>query len=146
INGDGRLDIYVGNIVTMPHPYFLMGKGDGTFTQKTTGLPPTLQMFPREVFLSCLLVDIDGDNYPDLVLGTSSMNGFVDDIVLFNDRTGDFSRRPRYVLPRPPFQQVLDIVAVDINRDGRADLVMLATSDSYAGTGVQVLINQGNGT
>jgi len=80
------------------------------------------------------------------VLGTRGSRGFVDDVVLFNDSTGDFSRRPRYVLPRPPLQQVLDIATVDINRDGRADLVMRTTSDSYAGSALQVLIDQGNGT
>ena len=38
INGDGHLDIYVGNIGSVG-PYFLMGKGDGTFTKKASGLP-----------------------------------------------------------------------------------------------------------
>jgi hypothetical protein len=150
IDGDGHLDIYVGEILDRAAPYFLMGKGDGTFSQKTTGLPPSLQLIlranRRESFLSCKLVDIDQDGYPDLVLGTWSRNPFVDNVVLFNDTTGDFSRRPRYVLPPPPQEQVLDIVAVDINRDGRADLVMQTTAASYTGSGVQVLIDQGNGT
>ncbi len=147
INGDGRLDIYVGNIiVNQVYPYFLMGKGDGTFTQKTTGLPPQFQRPRPEGFLSCLFVDVDRDGYPDLVLGTWGQIGFVDSAVLFNDGTGDFTRRPRYVLPAPPLQQVLGIVSLDINRDGRADLVMQTTSESYTGSGVQVLVDQGNGT
>ena len=53
-------------------PYFLMGSGDGTFTQQTTGLPP---QYPgacsMRYFSSCLLVDVDQDGYPDLVLGTA---------------------------------------------------------------------------
>jgi len=152
INGDGRLDIYVGEIFDKWAPYFLMGEGDGTFTQKTTGLPPSLQLIlrarMRESFLSCKLVDVDRDGYPDLVLGAdgAEFRNTVDNVVLFNDSTGDFSRRPRYVLPPPPLRLALDIVPVDVNRDGRTDLVMLTTSASYTGSGVQVLIDQGNGT
>ena len=150
IDGDGRLDIYVGELLDRAAPYFLMGKGDGTFTQKKTGLPPSLTFIlmanRREIFASCKLVDVDRDGYPDLVFGSWRRSPFVDSVVLFNDGTGDFSRRPRYVLPPPPLQQVLSIVPVDINRDGRTDLVMLTTSGSYTGSGVQVLIDQGNGT
>jgi hypothetical protein len=78
------------------------------------------------------------------VLGTHADNGFLDDVVLFNDGTGDFTRRPRLVLPRPPLAAVLDIETLDINRDGRPDLIIVSTNTSSAtGFGVQFLINQG---
>ena len=79
------------------------------------------------------------------MLGAGGFNGVVDNIVLFNDGTGDFTRRPRYVLPAWPQNKVLQIIALDINRDGRPDLIILTTND-YIGHGVQVLINQGSGT
>jgi hypothetical protein len=148
VNGDGRLDIYVGNVFGAGRigPYFLMGKGDGTFMQKTTGLPPQIQSL-QEKFLSCLLVDVDRDGYPDLVLGTHGDGGFVDNIVLFNDGTGDFTRRSRDVLPPWPQHATLDIVAPDINRDAWPDLLVLTSrTDSASGSGLQVLINQRNGT
>lgn len=161
INSDGFLDIYVGNQGGAPiGPYFLMGRGDGTFTQKTTGLPPTLSagVFDNsnlpggnfEIFGSCALVDIDQDGSPDLVLGIFP-NAYVDNIVLFNDGTGDFTRRPRLVLPRGPLPidnfVTLDILPMDINRDGRPDLMLLSSAaKTDTGFGLQVLINRSDGT
>jgi VCBS repeat protein len=158
VDGDGNLDIYVGNTGffsgSKPGPYILIGKGDGTFTQKTSGLPPLAQS-QKEKFNSCLLVDVDQDGYPDLVLGTTGANaGTNDNIVLFNDGTGDFTRRPRSVLPAGPLpfltpsrRSVYDVVTLDINRDGRPDLLLLWVEDAQSGVGfgLQVLINQGNG-
>jgi hypothetical protein len=144
VNADGRLDIYVGNVFGQLRigPYFLIGRGDGTFTQKTSGLP---SQNLQEGFLSCLLVDVDRDGSDDLVLGTHGAGGFVDNVVLFNDGTGDFTRRPRSVLPPWPQHLTLDIVALDVNRDGRPDLIMLTADDFWAerGLGLQVLINTG---
>ena len=152
INGDGKVDIYVGNTygANRVGPYFLIGKGDGTFTQKTTGLPATLPAL-TEMFLSCLLADLDQDGSADLVLGTHGVQGYTDNIVLFNDGTGDFTKRPRYALPAGPLGSAdsltLDIVALDLNRDGRPDLVLHSSKRSSASdTGMQALINQGDGT
>ena len=153
INGDGNLDIFVNNWGgngAPVGPYFLMGGGDGTFTQKITGLPPSIGWRgPDEKFASCLLVDLDGDFYPDLVLATTS--AAAPNIVLFNAGTGDFTRRPRIALPEGPLPQdnrlVLDIVPLDVNLDGRPDLLMLSSAmRTNSGVGLQVLINQGNGT
>jgi hypothetical protein len=145
INADGRLDIYVGNVGAQVKlgPYFLIGRGDGTFTPQISGLPPQIQDL-RERFHSCVLVDVDRDGYDDLALGTFGRSEFVDNIVLFNDGTGDFTRRPRTVLPPWPQQLNQDVVALDANRDGRPDLLML-TLGSYetGGFGLQMLINTG---
>jgi hypothetical protein len=96
-----------------------------------------------------LLIDLDGDVYLDLVLATTSAAAH--NIVLFNDGTGDFTRRPRIALPEGPLPQnnrlVLDIVSLDVNLDGRPDLLVLSTpTQGNNGVGLQVLINQGNGT
>ena len=156
INGDGNLDIYAGNWGgngAPVGPYFLMGRGDGTFTQNVTGLPPSMAFNPvsGETYSTCLLVDLDGDRYPDLVLGGAGDFYQHGSVVLYNDGTGDFTRRPRLVLPTGPLPAdnflVLDIVSLDVNRDGRPDLLMLSSAQrSASGVGLQVLINQGNGT
>jgi hypothetical protein len=147
VNRDGRLDIYVGNTFKVG-PYFLMGNGDGTFTQKTTGLPPQIQSL-QERFAASLVVDVDGDGHPDLVLGTHGF-GFSDSIVLFNDGTGDFTRRPRLVLPRGPLPAddalTPDIVSLDVNLDGHTDLLLLWSTNRSGGYDLQAVINQGNGT
>ena len=153
IDGDGNLDIYVGNTYSQPRvgPYFLMGKGDGTFTQRATGLPTAIVTM-QEKFTQSLLVDIDGDGYPDLVLGTHGDNGYTSNVILYNDGTGDFTKRPRYVLPPNPAlggaaggYVVVDLRVLDVNRDGKPDLLLVGTQ-GYTGMGVQVLINRGDGT
>lgn len=151
INGDGSLDIYVGNNggQTNVPPYFLMGRGDGTFTQKTTGLPPEIRN-AQASYRSCLLVDVDRDMRDDVLLGGHAQGSA--SVVLFNDGAGDFTIRPRLVLPlgqQLPADNfiVLDIVSPDVNVDGRADLILLSSAErSNSGVGLQVLINQGNGT
>ncbi len=156
INGDGNLDIYVGSWSgngAPVGPYFLMGRGDGTFTQKVTGLPSSMGFDPvrGETYSTCLLVDLDGDRYPDLVLGGAGDFYQHGSVVLYNDGTGDFTKRPRLVLPQGPLPAedflMHDIVSLDVNRDGRPDLLLLSSAQRSASDyGLQVLINQGNGT
>ena len=67
VNGDGRLDIFVNNLdgPVVPGPYFLLGNGDGTFTQTRAGLPAsivrTVGSAPPDRSLACGFVDADGD-------------------------------------------------------------------------------------
>lgn len=144
INGDGHLDIYVGNIDNVVGPYFLLGSGDGTFRKAQSGLPAQI-LSAKESFQSCAIVDIDGDGFQDLALGTWSHDGYFDSIVLFGDGMGDFTRRPRLVLPAGPLGNrtwVNDIVPLDVDRDGRPDLIVLSsTASGYLA--LQVLINKG---
>ncbi len=146
VNRDGNLDIYVNNISIDTGTYFLMGNGDGTFAKVAGGLPASVQS-ANEGFLSCAIADTDADGMPDLILGRWSHNGFVDSIVLFGNGAGDFTTRPRYILPSAAQAIVIDIAVLDINRDGRPDLILATqTGDhSLSGFGLQILINQGNG-
>lgn len=150
INGDGKLDIYVGNYGGGVAPYFLMGVGNGTFTQTRAGLPASIVNM-QEKFLSCLIVDADGDGHADLVLGAADPGGSSDSIVLFNNGAANFNARTRYKLPKHPFGAgnigVLDIATLDVNQDGKPDLLVYAQQFlSNTGTGLQVLVNSGNGT
>lgn len=151
IDGDGHLDIYVGNINGQQSvgPYFLMGNGAGAFTKVASGLPATITGL-IEKYTASGLVDIDGDARLDLVLGTHGDGGFLDSIVLFNDGNGNFTSRPRLVLPDGPLgegNQVVQGVGIhDIDGDGRQDLILPASHYStFTGLGLQVLINQGGG-
>ena len=151
LDGDGHLDLYVGNIYGQLQiaPYLLLGRGDGTFTQTTAGLPATITS-TQETFTASALVDVDGDGALDLVLGTQS-GASLDSIVLFNNGTGNFTARPRLVLPAGPMGRgntiVQGIGAHDLNQDGRPDLVLPSSpTATFSGQGLQILINQGNGT
>jgi hypothetical protein len=155
IDGDGNPDILVGNFnggQLRIGPYFLVGTGDGTFTQTTRGLPreiaDILAGYPKA---SCALVDVDRDGYPDLVLGTFGAFPHFDSNVLLNDGAGDFTRRAGNVLPTGPLGngggEMQQIVTLDINRDGFPDLVALwADHPNYQGFALQVLINRGDGS
>jgi hypothetical protein len=89
------------------------------------------------------------------VLGSIGNTRSKGNIVYFNDGKGDFNVRPRLVLPPnptlPPGPFVpgnyvtLGILPLDVDHDGRMDLVLNATQN-YGGSTVQVLINRGDGT
>jgi hypothetical protein len=152
INGDDHLDIYVGNVSGQLSvgPYFLLGAGDGTFTKVNSGLPATITGL-IEKFTACGLADLDGDESPDLILGTHGDGGYLDSIVLFNDGDGDFTIRQRLVLPDGPLGEgntvVQGVGIIDINSDGRKDLILPSSQYStFTGLGLQILINQGDGT
>ena len=149
INGDGYLDIYVGNVSGIGRigPYFMMGGTNGTFTQRSAGLPSALTSLTERYHVA-LIVDVNNDGFPDLVLGVT---GYAepDNIVLLNDGTGDFTKRARITLPRGAFGAVSttdDIVAMDVNGDGFQDLLVLSTQSGSLqdiGAGLQLLINRG---
>ena len=150
INGDGIPDIFVGNLPLPQKAYFLIGKGDGTFAQATNLIPADLTSPNGSTFLTSLLVDVDGDGFPDLVLGSFG-DGLGRNVILLNDGTGDFTKRPRVLLPVGVFgatATVDDILSFDVNGDGRPDLLILSTQSAALqdrGAAIQVLINRGNG-
>lgn len=147
INGDGFLDIYVGNVGGTESPYFLMGGVGGTFTLSRAGLPFGIV---TRGSTACQLADLDGDGHVDLVLGAFEPFSLQDTMVLWNDGTGDFQRNAPLELPKGPLGTsntiVMDILAFDIDHDGKKDLLILSTqnSPSYVGMGVQAFINKGN--
>jgi hypothetical protein len=151
VNGDGLVDIFAGNVFGSRRtaPYFLMARQDGGYDVRLS-LPTDINEL-RVKFTAALLADIDRDGRLDLVLGTDGDNGFTENIILFNDGTGDFTKRPRVALLRSAFgtnQNVMDIVERDINGDGYGDLVFVGTGRTpfYGGRFIQILVNQGDGT
>ncbi len=155
INGDGIPDIYVGNISnsTATGAYFLLGRADGGYDKVSNNLPAdiTVQTLPNsKLFTTSMMIDVDQDGFPDLVLGAEG-NTTQASIVLFNNGTGDFTVRPRYVLPTGPLGNnyvALNLQTIDANDDGYPDILMTSTqfTPNYVGGSIQLLINQQNGT
>jgi hypothetical protein len=159
IDGDGDLDIYMGNIGGGdPNigPRFYMNDGTGHFTEATDRIPADISnRGPGKVYTSCLLVDVNGDGHPDLVLGGDTSNE-----LLMNDGTGHFVRDPRFVMPPRLFTGGAVTVAIataDFNGDGKPDLLLSTTGGThlmgdgttttgYAAAGLQLLLNRGDGT
>jgi len=109
-NGDGKLDLAA---TTGAGVAILLGRGDGTF-----GTP---KMFPPAGGDWIVVTDINGDKIPDLLIGTSYLLGNGDGTFqtplpfVGTYGTGGSSRYPLSYLSPP--------VAVDLNRDGKVDVV-----------------------
>ena len=150
VNGDGTTDLYVGNIygANAVGPRILLNDGTGHFTVSQGALPASVANVFQSQFTGSTFADVNGDGYPDLILSAGDITARSE--VLLNDGTGHFSELPG-ALPAKPFgpdANGLDPTPLDINGDGRPDLVIGYTKQNpfYRGRWIQVLINNGDGT
>jgi len=132
-NGDGHNDLYVasgGYHNYTPNDPLLqdrlyMNDGKGNYTKALNALP----QLPGSK--SCVRVaDINGDNFPDLFVGSRVIPGrypeSASSFILINDGKGNFKEE---TTTRAPFLKdagmVTDAAWVDMNRDNILDLVMV---------------------
>jgi hypothetical protein len=133
VDGDGHADLATamsgatGTAGGRDVIALLVGDGRGGFRDTTITMPPTL---PEPRLLA--LVDINGDQRNDLVLGHGDQ-GRVS--VVLNLGQGRFSHAPGspYAIPDEGFA----VTAADVNRDGRPDLLAATV------TAVSVLLGDG---
>ena len=121
--GDGKADI----VVTTDHSVVVLpGNGSGAF-----GSPVTLSI-PASTANAAAVGDFNGDGYPDLAVATST------GILMFYG-TGPSGGVPTFASPQTvgSVSSANDIVAADMDLDGRPDLVV-----SSADGNVCVLLNQ----
>jgi hypothetical protein len=144
-------NLYVG-------PYILRNVGTGAFNYDNLSLPDRLAntfmvtdgASPGR-FTASLLVDLDGDGLPDLIVA-SDQNSMAAGSVYLNDGKGGF-KTTEHKLPAGIFGAqntiTVDIVSIDVNHDGKPDLILSQVPNTpvFYGSGkLQVLTNQGNGT
>jgi hypothetical protein len=136
LRGNGKTDLILITSVTsaqsggecrMGGVAVLLGNGDGT-------LNPTAAYYSTGPWtLGGLVVDMNGDHRPDLVVANQSSGSYS---VLLNAGAGKFSPAVNY---RSPENLGGNFVIGDLNGDGRPDLTISST------TGVEVLKNGGAG-
>lgn len=149
VNGDGSVDLYEGNICCgSAGPRILLNDGHGRFSVLPNALPADmLDPFGSVKYTRAAFADVNGDGHPDLLLlGEDS----TPDAVLLNDGTGHFHRLAN-ALPPKPFggnAEGLAVQPVDLNGDGKLDLILAFTKSNpfYVGRWIQILINNGDGT
>lgn len=146
IDGDGDIDLYVGNInggTTGPQLY--LNDGSGHFTPQTAGLPDFLAS-RQQVFTSARFLDVNNDGFPDLILGSDQSSS--SNVVLLNDGHGNFTATPG-ILPAKVGGLGWLTVAIsqaDYDGDGYTDLIFVMT-DNYRGhSALQLLLNNHDGT
>ena len=151
VNRDGSVDLYVGNLCTYcpdAPPEILLNDGTGHFTRRTDLLPSDVQdVDGTHRYTRSLFVDANSDGSPDLVLGADDHT--VNSRVLLNDGNGHFHDAPTRFPAKPlgPTSILISLAALDVNRDGRTDLLAAFTPGNpfYVGRRIQVLINDGDG-
>lgn len=133
-NGDGILDLAVVNLAGSS-VYILFGKGDGTFTLGTslTGNLP--------VFIA--IADFNNDGKLDLVVSEGLNEPTSDLRVFLGNGDGTFQSGVVYALSDDLYRQV---VAADINGDGKLDLLVGVECCGVHSDTIAVLLGNGDGT
>ena len=146
IDRDGIDDIYVGVLCCSEQgPYFLLGRKEKMPVPSFNRLNATVAD-RAETYTAAALVDVDGVKGPDLVLGAFQAP---DSVVYLNDGAGNFlSANPDLTLPTGLFgtgnSQTVDILPVDVDTNGKPDLILSQTMNDpfYEGYGLQVLVKK----
>ena len=108
-NGDGKLDLAVGNVIPPIGVSILFGTGSGSFV---------LDEHYGAGLETMAVGDFNGDGKPDLVFGSQSQDRIS---VLINQGNGRFGQPRIFVVGKEPL-----VVAIgDFNNDGKTDLLLL---------------------
>ena len=151
IDNDGDPDIFVGNIPFEVKAYFLINNGRGEFQQNYNRLPASLQEGRPDT--ASIIADMNNDGKQDLIVGMAAgtpPHVPQPSMVFYNDGRGFFSDSESVVLPYGIFGtnvENVDLLPIDINQDGRLDLIQSQTQSVpwYEGRNIQVLIQTEDG-
>ncbi|MFY9725851.1 MAG: FG-GAP-like repeat-containing protein [Bryobacteraceae bacterium] len=142
LNGDGIPDLAVA---TQDAIWVWIGKGDGTFS--------TPASYPVQGAYGALVFgDFNGDGKVDVAVATATQ-GQSAIALLLGKGDGTFLAASSISIPvpsNPPAgsftQGAENLVAADLNSDGRLDLASILIDNSGNGLGIAILLGKGDGT
>jgi FG-GAP-like repeat len=155
VNGDGALDLYLGNTQSLP-PQIYLNDGTGHFRALMGALPATID--PPANVTAARFADVNKDGEPDLIVAgadySAGPNPFrfpPNTFALLNDGHGHFSALPGSLPPKPfaSTGEAIDMKTADLNGDGVPDVIISWTKGGtsyYHGRWLQILIANGDGT
>lgn len=156
MNGDSFPDVLV-NSLSEGNVYYL-SDAQGKLILRHDLMPRPMKNGLPLTATSSGTIDANQDGYLDWVIGRwEADHSIPSSQILINDGKGNFSNAIPINLPASvvPLEVVLDAKEIDINHDGRPDLMLSVThgggsatshDDAYYNTAyIQLLINQGNG-
>lgn len=144
VNGDGTLDLIVGNEV--PPNRLYLNDGKGKFTENSQRLELIVPLHTRDV----LVFDANGDKHPDILFVNLTNNGGEWDKdptarLLINDGKGNFKDETAGRIPAQKLSSYSGII-VDFNHDGYDDIVLsVVKTPPFEAAQVQALQNNGRG-
>ena len=149
IDGDGDLDVYMGNFSRFT-PVIYLNDGTGHFSEATGRLPADVAVDTQHPAVT--FCDVNRDNHPDVLLGGAyyppAGEAAADpNVLLMNDGTGRFVHDPAFTIPPKLFGAKGtgdDIACADLNGDGAPEVV-IATDIGGNTPGLQLLLNDGAG-
>lgn len=158
LSGRGITDIIAGNGYAGQNrvlAYTLLNSGSGQFSMTRSNLPvgsgETLDTLTTHNYALTELMDLDGDALPELIVGADTRTGFRNTgATIFWNRAGSFVESDKTRLPVtaafPDNHIDYDATPIDVNRDGRQDLLMVGTLGQPISGGwyIQVLVNKGD--
>jgi hypothetical protein len=144
LNGDGALDLVVGNEVPPNRLFFNDGKGKLTEHPEKLELPVPLHT--RDV----LVFDANRDKHPDILFVNLTNNGGEWDKdptarLLINDGKGNFKDETARRIPAQKLSSYSGTI-VDFNHDGYVDIILSSVqTPPFEAAQVQALQNDGKG-
>lgn len=133
INKDGRDDLIVSTSAFGADQFIgikaFLSRPEG-FKEISGGLPE------KELFYALAAADLDGDDSVEIV-GATALGG----IKVFSRAGGKWSEIEIPGLPKEGLIRPSHVYLVDINGDGRKDIVVNYASERYENGGIRVLLN-----
>lgn len=146
IDCDGDMDVFSGSgggAYGAQANHLYVNDGAGEFTAEDDRLPADVADATEITLTAALSCDLDADGDQDLFMGGS--RGYASALLL-NDGFGQFRHATEHGLPESiygPDGNIVDAECIDVNMDGRQDLLLSDVGEQYVPGTVRLWLNGG---